>query len=264
MIGNGRILMLGMSAILLFTGCTANEYPKAEYKKEEGKPAYIMAGRVSSTADSDISTKISGKVAKVFVKEGDTVEKGTPLLRLETAELYAQLAQAQAGVALAQANYEKMKTGARPEQKVQAQAALDNAKKSKEIAEANYYRNNELYKSGALSKQQLEAVEVQLQAAVSQETSASAQVELLRGESGENLKIAQLQVAQAQAVLESVKAQVDNGVIAAPYEGTIVGSYVEAGELASPGIKLFTIQGVGSLKIEGLYWAKLKRETRSL
>ncbi|WP_099192293.1 HlyD family secretion protein [Tepidibacter mesophilus] len=246
-----NVFILVISGLLLLTGCSTNEYSKAEYKNDADKPAYIMAGRINSIVDSDISTKISGKVAEVFVKEGDTVKMGTPILKLETKELEAQLSQAEAGVALAQANYDKIKVGARSEQKTQAKAALDNAQKSKEIAKANYNRDKELYESGAMSKQQLEIAELQLQGAISQETSAQAQLDLLNsGETKENLKVGESQLKQAQAALESVKAQLDNGIIKAPYEGIITSKQIQLGELASPGMKLFTIQGEGAVKVE--------------
>ena len=245
-----KMISLSLSLLMLMAGCSAQAYPKADYQKKS-ESVYLMAGRVTGTS-SDISSKLGGKVTEIFVKEGDKVLAGTPLLRIEAPELEAQMAQANAGVQVAQANYEKVKSGARAEQKTQARAALDSASKSKTLAEENYKRDKSLYEAGAISKQQLETTELQLQSASSQETSARAQLELLeKGETKETLNVSKGQVEQAQSAANVVKAQLENQIIRAPYDGVVSKKYIEIGEMASLGGKLFTIQGNGNMKVEG-------------
>ena len=52
----------------------------------------------------DISPKLAGRVAEVRVREGDLVKPGDVLAIMDTAELRAQLAQAEAAVASAEAS----------------------------------------------------------------------------------------------------------------------------------------------------------------
>lgn len=247
-----KVTALFISGLLFLTGCSSEAYPKADYEEKQAKSInYIIAGRVTGV-NSDISSKLSGKVSQIMVSEGSKVKAGEVLLKIEAKELEAQLAQANAGVAVAQSNYEKVKVGARDQQKVQAKAVLDSAKKSEEAANNNYERNKLLYESGGVSKQQLESFETQLQLAVSQRISAQAQFELLnQGESKETLKVLEAQVNQAKAAENSVKIQLDNQLVTAPYDGIISKKYIEVGEMASPGSKLFTLQGNQSLKVEG-------------
>ncbi|CAH2213547.1 HlyD family secretion protein [Tepidibacter aestuarii] len=249
---NRNILIFLVISMFLFTGCTKDEYSKAEYDKINNKAKYIIAGRVAPIANADISSKISGIVEKAFVKEGSFVKANTPLLKLEDKELNAKLNQANAGVALAQANYDNIKKGARDEEKIKAIAALNSAKKAKKIATVNYDRDKELYESGAISKQELEKSELKLQEALSQESSFQAQLDLInKGATEENLKVLQSQINQAQAIVEGVKVQIDNTIITAPYDCVISNKYVEVGELVSTGMKVYTIQGTGGLKVEG-------------
>ena len=244
------ILISGISSILLLTGCSALEYPKADYQPSKQEAVYLIAGRSISTANSVISSKISGKVKDIFVKKGDFVKAGNPLIKLETTELEAQLNQAKAGIDLAQANYEKIKAGVRLQQIVQAKASLENANKAKEIAELNYQRSNQLYQSGAISKQQLETSELQFQSATSQQQTLAAQLDMLSsGETNESIKIAQAQINQAKSSYEMVKAQMENGILSAPFDGVISEMNIEIGEIASPGKKILSIEG-GSLKVE--------------
>lgn len=247
-----KLSALCISGLLFLTGCTSDAYPKADYEEKQAKSInYIIAGRVTGV-NSDISSKMSGKVSKIMVSEGSKVKAGDVLLKIESKELEAQLAQANAGVSVAQSNYEKVKSGAREQQKVQAKSVLDSAKKSEEAAKNNYERNKLLYESGGVSKQQLESFETQLQLAVSQRISAQAQLDMLnQGESKETLKVLEAQVDQAKAAENLVKTQLDNMVVTAPYDGVVSKKYIEVGEMASPGSKLFTLQGNSSLKVEG-------------
>lgn len=247
-----KVTALFISGLLFLTGCSSEAYPKADYEEKQAKSInYIIAGRVTGV-NSDISSKLSGKVSQIMVSEGSKIKAGEVLLKIEAKELEAQLSQANAGVVVAQSNYEKVKVGARDQQKVQAKAVLDSAKKSEEAANNNYERNKLLYESGGVSKQQLESFETQLQLAVSQRISAQAQFELLnQGESKETLKVLEAQVNQAKAAENSVKIQLDNQLVTAPYDGIISKKYIEVGEMASPGSKLFTLQGNQSLKVEG-------------
>ena len=247
-----KVSALFISGLLFLTGCSSEAYPKADYEeKQSASINYIIAGRVTGV-NSDISSKLSGKVSQIMVSEGSKVKAGDVLLKIEAKELEAQLVQANAGVAVAQSNYEKVKSGAREQQKVQANAVLDSAKKSEEAAKNNYERNKLLYESGGVSKQQLESFETQVQLAVSQRISAQAQLDMLnQGESKETLKVLEAQVEQAKAAENSVKTQLDNQLVTAPYDGIISKKYIELGEMASPGSKLFTLQGNNSLKVEG-------------
>lgn len=247
-----KVTALFISGLLFLTGCSSEAYPKADYEEKQAKSInYIIAGRVTGV-NSDISSKLSGKVSQIMVSEGSKIKAGDVLLKIEAKELEAQLSQANAGVVVAQSNYEKVKVGARDQQKVQAKAVLDSAKKSEEAANNNYERNKLLYESGGVSKQQLESFETQLQLAVSQRISAQAQFELLnQGESKETLKVLEAQVNQAKAAENLVKIQLDNQLVTAPYDGIISKKYIEVGEMASPGSKLFTLQGNQSLKVEG-------------
>ncbi len=95
------------------------------------------SGEVVARSSADLSFRIPGVVAEVLVKEGDQVKAGDPLVALDTRELELQVAQAEASLAQARANYERLIEGATPEeiaavraQVSQAQAALRQARGS--------------------------------------------------------------------------------------------------------------------------------------
>lgn len=70
-----------------------------------------------------IAPEFSGKIVQILVNEGDPVQAGQELVRLEDRLLQAQLEQAQAAVVVAQANYDLIAAGPPAEQKALAIAA---------------------------------------------------------------------------------------------------------------------------------------------
>lgn len=89
--------------------------------------ALDVEARVVPVQSAGLSVPVGGIVAEVLVVEGDSVEAGQPLLRLEQARAEASVAQAEADLRAAQAAYEKLSAGATPEEIAAADAALSEA-----------------------------------------------------------------------------------------------------------------------------------------
>jgi len=102
----------------------------------------------------NLTPDVGGKVAKIYVEEGQFVEKGQVLAELDTESVRLQLKQAEAGLAVAQANYQ-------------------NAAKNKE-------RMDRLSKEKAVSDQQVEQVRLGYEAASAQLEQAQAGLNLAR------------------------------------------------------------------------------------
>ena len=85
-----------------------------------------------STTDLSLSFKSSGVVQQVKVKEGDKVKTGQVLAALDQRDQQASLTSAKGALAQAQANYNRVISGASSEEISVAQGALDNAKNSLE------------------------------------------------------------------------------------------------------------------------------------
>jgi HlyD family secretion protein len=208
----------------------------------------LAVGSVTSIRDAKIGSKISGRVAAVLVEEGARVAVGTPLLQLDTSDLLAQQAQAQANVAAARAQLQKVLTGARPQERQQsadavnqAHAALISAQASLKLAQANLERMRSLQSQGAVSQQDLDSAETQASVAQAQVAQAQAAYDstvqnaaLVRiGSRDEDIQQARAQLAQAQAGLALVQVQLHDSTLSAPFSGTITQRSVEPGETVS-------------------------------
>jgi HlyD family secretion protein len=209
----------------------------------------IASGTITSIRDAKLGSKLSGRVAQVFVQEGDHVAPGAPLVRLDTNDLLAQEAQARASVAAARAQLQKILTGARPEERQQstdavhqAQAALASAQASLRLAQATVDRDRTLQAQGAISQQDLDQAVTQLSVAQEQAAqaqaaydSASQNAALVRiGARDEDIQAARAQLAQAEAGLAAIDVQLHDATIQAPFAGTITKRDVEPGQIVSP------------------------------
>jgi HlyD family secretion protein len=93
-------------------------------------------GSVKPVQSVNLSPKTSGRLAKLFVEQGDQVEQGQKVAQMESADLEAQLAKAEADLAQAQARLAESKAGSRIEEINQAQARLAQAQANLDAARA--------------------------------------------------------------------------------------------------------------------------------
>ncbi len=99
-------------------------------KKQNITATVLATGQVVSSTDLSLSFKSSGIVQAVNVKEGSKVKAGQTLAYLDQKDALATLTSARGSLAQAQANYNKVISGASSEDVALAQVTLDNAKNS--------------------------------------------------------------------------------------------------------------------------------------
>ena len=185
-------------------------------------------GTVQPTRSVNMSPKSSGILKQLLVKEGDRVETGQVLAYMDASDIegdrtqaQAQLASAQANLdkllagnrpqevaqakaqlASAQANLDKLLAGNRPQEVAQAQAQLASAQADLRQAELNFNQNQRLYAAGALSQRDLDTSRTAYETARAAVTQQSQAVNLQQtGSRPEDIAAARAQVEQqAQAL----------------------------------------------------------------
>jgi HlyD family secretion protein len=89
----------------------------------------VADGRVVPVRTAGVTFSISGApVAEILVEAGQQVAADAPLVRLDTADLQLQIDQAQAALARAQAEYDRLEAGATPAQIAQAETLIAKAR----------------------------------------------------------------------------------------------------------------------------------------
>lgn len=115
---------------------------KEEYRTAVASMAEVIkevseTGAVKISERINLSFKYSGRIEEIYVKVGDEVFQGDRLAKLDTDQLYIELAEAQAALAVTQADYNKLLAGSSAEEiqiaktdVATAQVTLDNAKQN--------------------------------------------------------------------------------------------------------------------------------------
>src|SRR6185503_3041340 len=107
-----------------------------------------------------ITAEVGGRIKSLAVEEGQEVAAGQTLAQLDTALLEAQLEQARAVVAVAEANLAQLRAGSRAEDIAAAQAQVDQARALRDGAATAYQHGLEVLEN----PQEIEAQVVQAQA----------------------------------------------------------------------------------------------------
>ena len=125
--------------------------------------------------ETDVAPKITARIAEVLVREGDRVQPGTPLLRLDSPEVQAKLAQATAAQEDAQAVAAKAESGARPQEVEMARLNWQRAQAGAELAHTSYQRVQSLFDQGLVSAQKRDEAHTNWRASAAQAEAARAQ-----------------------------------------------------------------------------------------
>ena len=151
-----------------------------------------------------LTATINEVVVELPVAKGAKVKKGALLVRLDDTQQRAQVAKATADVALAQANLEKLRNGARVEEIAAAQADVYGAKATLLESEANYERSRNLVKRNMASRADLDHTLAARDAARAQLKSLQEQLrQLINGTREEDLRMGEASLEAAKASLAS-------------------------------------------------------------
>ena len=178
--GGGYAVYAQMNPALPPTGKRKGQTVKVE---RTNLPITITAnGTVQPEQSVNVSPKTAGILKRLLVKEGDRVQSGQIVAEMDDSNFQGQLIQAQAQLASAQANLDKLLTGNRPQEIAQveaqraaaqanldklvagnraqdiaqAQAQLVSAQANLQEAELNLDRSQQLATAGATSQRDLD------------------------------------------------------------------------------------------------------------
>lgn len=201
-----------------------------------GNVVLTAGGYIIPRRRIEVSSKISGRVEELLIDKGDVVKRGQILARLDDREYLAQLAQAKANKLAAEARLKQAVAGSRPEEIKRAQAAVEQAEATVRTTRISLDRAKSLHTSGVLAKQALDDAQNAYDVAVAQAKVARENFELARiGPRIEEIDLARAQLAEAQATVQWLETQLDNTIIRAPVDGTVLDRLVEKGEMVTTG-----------------------------
>ncbi len=166
-----------------------------------GASSVTANGYVVARTRASVSAKVPGRLAYLGVSEGSFVREGQVIARMDNADYAAQVTQAEANLASAQA------------QLIEAQADRDQQNREVKRLRDILAQNTALVSAGELD---------------------AAQSRALQADARANAAAARVQAADAG--LRFARATFDNTLIRAPFTGTVLRKDAEVGEVVAPSV----------------------------
>ncbi len=271
-----------------------------------GKPdnRLMLSGNIELT-EVNVAFKTAGRLIERTVDEGDAVKKGQEIARLDRDQLTAQrereaaglassaaqlaeavtavewekanmaadIEQRQADLASNQARHAELKNGARPQERLQARAAVESAQSAYDRAQRDWERGQVLYKDDDISTAQYDQYRNAFDAAdAALKNAKEAQGLVLAGPRAEQIDAAsgqvshaqgalnmaqantielkrrqqdvvmhRAQIAQSRASLALIDSQLSDTVASSPVDGVVLMKAADVGEVLAPGTTVVTV-----------------------
>jgi HlyD family secretion protein len=293
-----RILII----VILAAGAAAVYAYRGRNRQPDNR--IVVSGNIELN-EVNIAFKTAGRLIERTVDEGDAVKKGQVIARLDRDQLMAQraaqvaaiqsaesqLAQAQTAVQWQkqtlsadietrqadltsnEARLAELKNGARPQEKLDAQAAVDSAQAELQRAQRDWERAQKLYKDDDISTAQFDQFRSRWESAtaalnsakerqglvlagprVEQVNAAAGQVQRARGalktaeansleskRREQEIATRRAEIERAKATLSLIDSQLADTVAVSPVDGVVLVKSADVGEVLAPGTTVVTV-----------------------
>ncbi|MBN6104687.1 HlyD family secretion protein [Xanthomonas sp. CFBP 8703] len=245
----GLVVAIGLVAWLVYY-LTTGRY------LQETNNAYLQADAVA------VAPRVNGYVTGVFVGDNQTVKAGQPLLQIDERSYRATQQQAQAVVAVRQADIAAAEAGLQAQRAtlLQARTQVTAAAASLRFAQGEAKRFAPLAASGADTHEHYESIvhdrdraQAQYDAAKAQVVAAESQVQ---GASAQ-LDQARAGLQQAQADADQAQVAMDDTRLTARIDGRIGDKTVQVGQFVAAGTRLMSV-----VPVDALYLSANFKETQ--
>ncbi|MCS7241126.1 efflux RND transporter periplasmic adaptor subunit [Candidatus Caldatribacterium sp.] len=262
--------IVGMLCVLcIFGGCVPPRQESFSTKPQAGSSQTVLVrrGKIADTISElgtleplskvEVIAEESGRVAEVLVREGDKVEKGQLLLRLDTQDLeisrtqiLAQLKSAQIDLRELLAQPTEVELRSKEAQYTEALLSLEEAKKT-------LARNEKLFAQGAVSQEELEASRNEVIRREKAFLVAQAELEETRKKpKPEDVERAKARVEEIEASLRSIERRISKAEIRSPLSGLVLvvnveeGDFVSSGTSATGGTSPVVVADLSTMKVD--------------
>ena len=207
----------------------------------------VIQGEVEAT-EYRISCMVPGHVTELFCREGQQVHKGDTVAFIDSPQVRAKLAQAQAARSAAQAQSAKARNGARKEQIAGAYEIWQQALVQEDVMKRSFERVKTLYGQKVISAQKYDETKAQYDAAVAQAKAAKSQYDMaLEGARTEDRAAAAALVQQADGAIQEVDSYLQELYLVSPADGIISNIYPRRGELVGQGSPVATVTDLSDI-----------------
>ncbi len=225
------------------------------------KAELYYSGTIEATT-SQLAFQVGGKVLKLHVREGQTVEKDQVLAELDPDEYQSRLDQSEANLEKSVRNVSQLQTNLSVSRKTlpadvaKAEAGVTTARVSLEDAKKDRDRYQQLYDRAVVSLKEWETMKLKYDTAKAK--MEDAQATLRQAESSLNrldsmqreIEAAQAQVKSSGAAVNQAQLQLRYSRLTAPYRGVITSKNVEPGEVVTTSREVLSLADLSRVDLK--------------
>jgi HlyD family secretion protein len=254
--------------ILALVGLAAIAVLMVFYFQKGKRTDIIQTTGIVDGIEVNLSSKVSGRISEICCKEGDRVEKGQVVIKLESDDLKASVEQARAGVEQAKAavmvagsSIENAKAGVQnAEAEIRtSEADVEKARAVMDEAKSKLDRATALYKEELISTDSFEIAKTNYDTSVASSMASKAKLSASYAKrdaavSQINSSVSQLNSAKANLKVSGANlsyhlSKLSDTIITTPVSGTVIFKAMEEGETVSPGLTVMTIVDTDNLYV---------------
>jgi HlyD family secretion protein len=227
--------------VLVAAGLAAWYYLPLRFRKAPPGNTLTLSGNIEAH-ESDLSFKIQGRIIELPVQEGQWVEAGTVLARLDDEDYRQQVVADEANLKLRNAQLALTRAGSRAQDIKAAEQNMLDAQADLELKKLDHKRNEQLYAKDAISAQTRDISSTNVKRAeAAYERAKQLYEQTVEGSRREQIAIDSSTVSHAAANLQMSRIKLGYTVLRAPTSGVIVTRPAELGEVVGPGTPIVTL-----------------------
>lgn len=232
----GRILL-----VLIIIAVTAVSVWWFVLREQNDDSTLRLYGNVD-IREVELAFRQPGRLTEMLFDEGDQVNAGEIMAQLDAGPYRDKLAAAKAELQAAQAELDKLHSGNRPQEVLQAEATVAQTQANYHEAERNYQRQSALLESGATSQRAVDAALAMRNQSAANLASAKAALSLVEaGFRDEDIAAGEARLAVAQAALaQAVTALADTDLVA-PSDATVLARVREPGSMVASNSTVYSL-----------------------
>jgi HlyD family secretion protein len=218
-----RVLWIGLAVVAAIAGWLAW---KVAHQSPVPEGIVYGNGRIESV-QVDVAAKWAGRIKEILAKEGDLVEEGQVLARMDVSTLEAELAKDKAQYA--------------ENQQAATEVKAEIAKRESELklAEQEHSRERALFQRKVVSQEEYDQYRTKAETAKATLDGAKAK-----------LRTATESINAADAQVKRTAVQIDDAVLKSPVKGRVLYRLAEPAEVVSMGGKVLTLINLNDVYME--------------
>ncbi|MCP4694959.1 MAG: efflux RND transporter periplasmic adaptor subunit [Desulfobacterales bacterium] len=254
------LVVLLVFPLFLFSACGKKEEPPAKEVVRPVKMLTVAAGQgslkrsfpgnVEASRKVDLAFKVSGPLIELPVKEGQEVQKGDLIARIDPRDFETELQKINSAIGEARARLKAMRAGARPEDVKVLEAEVKAAKARALNAEKQYKRYKDLFVRKQVSKADFDRYKSERDVAAAQLNTARQNLDTgKKGARKEDIEAMKSNIAGLAAQQKGVRDALADTRLKAPFFGYIASKFVDNFQEVRAKQPIVSLQDISSIDV---------------